>query len=174
MPYTADISRQNPACFLFLIDQSGSMTGLFAGKPGEIKMEQAALALNRALDEISLRCSSGMDIRDYFHIGIIGYRTDHTGAAAIASLLGGTTPQQPFLPISQVVELAEIEERQALENDGAGGLVEVTRRFPVWVRPTAQYGTPMCETLDIASRALADWIAAARTTFGTLARNTPR
>jgi len=25
MPYTAQISRLNPTCFLFLIDQSGSM-----------------------------------------------------------------------------------------------------------------------------------------------------
>jgi hypothetical protein len=25
MPYTAEISRANPSCFLFLIDQSGSM-----------------------------------------------------------------------------------------------------------------------------------------------------
>lgn len=159
MPYTADISRQNPACFLFLIDQSGSMTNPLAGETGQRKMDMAALALNRALDEISLRCSSGMDIRDYFDIGIIGYKTDYTGAAAIASLLSGTTPQQPFLPISQVVELAEIEERQALEHDGAGGLVEVTKRFPVWVHPTAEYGTPMCETMDIASHAIAGWIA---------------
>ena len=27
MPYTADISRANPACFQFLIDQSGSRAG---------------------------------------------------------------------------------------------------------------------------------------------------
>ena len=159
MPYTADISRTNPACFLFLIDQSGSMTSPLAGQPGQLKKDQAAQALNRVLDEISLRCSRGMDIRDYFHIGIIGYKTDYTGAPAISSLLNGTAPQQPFLPISRVVELAEIEERQVKESDGAGGLVEVTRQIPVWVQPTAEYGTPMCQTLDLASRALQDWIA---------------
>ncbi|OAI38556.1 hypothetical protein AYO40_06585 [Planctomycetaceae bacterium SCGC AG-212-D15] len=26
MPYVAEISRTNPSCFLFLVDQSGSMT----------------------------------------------------------------------------------------------------------------------------------------------------
>ncbi len=31
MTYTAEISRQNPACFIFLIDQSGSMNDLFGG-----------------------------------------------------------------------------------------------------------------------------------------------
>ena len=32
MPYTADISRANPACFRFLIDQSGSMAGAVASR----------------------------------------------------------------------------------------------------------------------------------------------
>ncbi len=46
MPYTADISRANPACFLFLIDQSGSMEQALSGQPGFRKMDQAAIALN--------------------------------------------------------------------------------------------------------------------------------
>ena len=31
MPYSADISRSNPGCFLFLVDRSGSMTGHWLG-----------------------------------------------------------------------------------------------------------------------------------------------
>ena len=45
MPYTADISRANPACFLFLIDQSGSMTMALAGQPGR---RMAVEAINSA------------------------------------------------------------------------------------------------------------------------------
>lgn len=157
MPYTADISRANPACFLFLIDQSGSMTQALAGQPGQRKMDQAADAINRVLDTISQRCSQGMDIRDYFHIGVIGYNTDGRGNPLITSALPGTTPEQPFLLISRVVDVAEVEERQVKESDGAGGLVEVTRRFPVWLRPHAEYGTPMCQALDVASQAIEDW-----------------
>ena len=37
------------------------------------------------------------------------------------------------------------------ESDGAGGVVDVTRKFPVWLRPVAGYGTPMCEALSLAS-----------------------
>lgn len=36
--------------------------------------------------------------------------------------------------------------------------MEVSRRFPVWLRPKSQYGTPMCNALDIASQAIEDWI----------------
>ena len=34
MPYTAEISRTTPLCFLFLIDQSSSMLEPFGGQPG--------------------------------------------------------------------------------------------------------------------------------------------
>ena len=158
MSYSADISRSNPACFLFLIDQSGSMTQALSGQPGQRKMDQAAAAINGILNAVSLRCSQGLEIRDYFHIGVISYNTDSVGRATVKSALAGTTPDQPFLLISQVVDLAEVEDRQVREPDGAGGLVEVTRKVPVWFRPSAEYGTPMCEALGIASRCLQNWI----------------
>ena len=165
MPYSADISRTNPGCFLFLIDQSGSMTQALGGQPGMRKMDQAAETLNRTLYAISQRCSQGMDIRDYFHIGAIGYKTDNQGNSSVQSLLPGTSVQQPFLMITQVVDIAELEERQVKESDGAGGLVEVTRRFPVWLRPEAQYGTPMCEALDLGTAALEEWVSNHSTSY---------
>ncbi len=63
------------------------------------------------------------------------------------------------MSVSQVVDAAEVEKRQVKETDGAGGVVEVTRKFPVWLRPTAGYGTPMCEALSAGSKALQDWTA---------------
>ena len=158
MPYTADISRANPACFLFLIDQSGSMDMALAGQPGQRKKDQVAEAVNGILNAVSLRCSQGMEIRDYFHIGVLSYNTDSGGLATVQSAFAGTTSDQPFLLVSQVVDLAEVEDRQVREPDGAGGLVEVTRKVPVWFRPSAEYGTPMCEALGIASRCLGSWI----------------
>ena len=157
MTYAADISRNSPGCFLFLVDQSGSMSDSLGGEPNSTKRDGAADAVNRVLDAISQRCSQGMDIRDYFHVGIITYTTDNAGNTQLETPLPGTTPEQPFLSISQVVDAAEVEERQVKESDGAGGIVEVTRKFPVWLRPRAGYGTPMCAALTAASTALSDW-----------------
>ncbi len=158
MTTSVDISRANPGCFLFLIDQSGSMDMTLGGQPGLRKMDGAADALNRILDAISQRCSQGMDVRDYFHVGIIAYTTDNQGNAELDSILPGTDIEDPFLKISEVVEAADVEERQVKESDGAGGLVEVARKFPVWLRPEARYGTPMCAALDAAFAAVEDWI----------------
>ena len=159
MPYSADISRNNPGCFLFLIDHSGSMEGALGGQPGLRKMDGAADAVNRILDAISQRCSQGMDVRDYFHAGIITYTTDDSGNPSVGSALPGTSPEAPFLTISQIADAATVEERQVKEPDGAGGVVDVTRKVPVWLQPTASWGTPMCSALSHASQALAAWIA---------------
>ena len=157
MPYTADISRNNPGCFLFLLDQSASMSGALGGQPGLQKMDGAADAINRILDAISQRCSQGMEVRDYFHIGVITYTTDSGGNPTLGSIFPETSLQHPFLTVSQVVDAAEVEERQVKESDGAGGIVEVTRKFPVWLRPTASAGTPMCEALAAAASAVRAW-----------------
>jgi hypothetical protein len=159
MTYAADISRKTPGCFLFLIDQSRSMKEALGGQPGLRKMDGAADAVNRILDAISQRCSQGMEVRDYFHVGIITYTTDIRGNPDVRSTLPGTSPKEPFLPISQVVDAAEVEDRQVKEPDGAGGLVEVTQKFQVWLRPEAGWGTPMCNALSVAKEALRDWIA---------------
>ncbi len=157
MPYSADISRANPGCFLFLIDQSGSMEEALAGQTDLQKKNGAADAVNRVLDAISQRCSQGMDVRDYFHIGLITYTTDSVGRTELESVLPGTGTDRPFLPISQVVDAADVVERFVKVPDGAGGIVEVSRKFPVWLEPRAVAGTPMCEALSEAANALEDW-----------------
>ena len=63
MPYSADISRTSPGCFLFLVDRSGSMEAALAGQPGQRKMDQASDAINRILDAVTQRCSQGIDVR---------------------------------------------------------------------------------------------------------------
>jgi hypothetical protein len=38
MPYNAEISRGNPSCFIFLMDQSGSMADAWGGEAGKKKV----------------------------------------------------------------------------------------------------------------------------------------
>ena len=197
MPYTANIDRRNPGCFLFLVDQSLSMSNPLAGQREQPKMNAATDAVNRTIDNIAQRCSQGMDIRDYFDIGVLGYgyraempyheivaleyinyydgsehlvqrirgreydprRHKPVYREMVISALPGTSPESPFLPISDVADLAEMEERRVREMDATERLVEVTRRFPVWLRPHAGIGTPMRRALTHAASAIEGWIA---------------
>src|SRR5689334_9010990 len=87
MPYTAEISRTNPTCFLFLVDQSSSMSEPFGAQPDKKKAEGVADVINRLLQNLILKCAKSEGIRDFFHVGIIGYG-GRTGSAFGGALTG--------------------------------------------------------------------------------------
>src|SRR6185437_12160706 len=72
-PYSAEISRSNPTCFLFLLDQSKSMLGPIGGGQGKKKADAVADSLNRLLYTLVLRCVWGQAVLDRFHVGVLGY-----------------------------------------------------------------------------------------------------
>src|SRR5262249_22054446 len=98
MPYTADISRTNPTCFLFLLDQSSSMAKPFGGPAGKPKAEGLADAINRLIQNLALKCAKSEGIRDYFHVGVIGY------GGAVSSALAGKLSKQFLVPISALAD----------------------------------------------------------------------
>src|SRR5215831_6559273 len=153
MAYQADISRSNPGCFLFLIDQSGSMADPFAGGTGHSKADELATIINRLLASLVIRCSKDEGVRNYFDVGVIGYGANVKHALQIAS---DTTP---IVPISHLANTPlRVEDRTQKIPDGAGGLVEQTVKFPIWVDPHANGGTPMTEALSQGRQALSTWV----------------
>jgi hypothetical protein len=73
MPYLAELSRTNPTCMVFLIDQSRSMAEPFGAQPEKPKAQGVADGINRLLQNLVLKCAKADGIRDYFHIGVVGY-----------------------------------------------------------------------------------------------------
>ena len=154
MAFSAEISRTNPTCLLFLVDQSKSMNGAFGGQPGKKKADGVADAINRLLQNLVLKCAKADGVRDYFHVGVIGYGED------VGPKLAGTSADKPLAPISEVANNPlRLEERKRMTDDGAGGLVEQAFRFPVWFEPTAGGKTPMNAALVMAREVLTDFIA---------------
>lgn len=154
MAYIAEIKRQNPSCFVYLIDQSGSMADVFGGGEGnQKKADGAADAINRMLQNLVIKCAKEEGIRDYFHVGVIGY-----GAQVGPAFSGGLAGQQ-LVPISQVGNSpARVEQRNKKVPDGAGGLVDQPVRFPIWFEPVANGGTPMSQALGQAKSIVQNWL----------------
>lgn len=75
--YTAQITRNTPTAFIFLIDQSVSMRKTTTLYGEEMPMAEAvARIVNHQLNELVLRCIKGSETRDYYDIAIIGYGED--------------------------------------------------------------------------------------------------
>ncbi len=166
MPFSAEISRTNPTCLLFLIDQSNSMDGPFAGQPGKKKSEGVADAINRLLQNLVFKCAKSDGIRDYFHVGVIGYGRE------VKPILAGSSPANPLLPISAIANAPlRVEQRKRLVDDGGGGLVEQSFRFPIWFEPTANGPTPMNGAVLLAKKVVMEFVAAYPDCFPPLVLN---
>lgn len=154
MPYTAEISRANPSCFVFLIDRSGSMDDPFgAGESTRKKADGVADAVNRLLQNLVIKCAKSEGVRDYYHVGVIGY------GSSVGPAFSGALAGRELVPISEIADHpARIEERSKKVDDGAGGLVDQTVKFPVWFDPAAHGGTPMCEALTRARELVSGWL----------------
>jgi hypothetical protein len=159
MAYQADISRSNPGCFLFLLDQSGSMADPFSGTGGHSKADELATIINRLLASLVIRCSKDEGVRDYFEVGVIGY-----GGSGIKAALPSTNG--PLVKISQLANTPlRIEDRTQKIPDGAGGLVDQTVKFPIWIDPKADGGTPMQQALREGQTAISHWVTEHRGAF---------
>ena len=162
MPYTNQISRAEPSCFVFLIDQSSSMMDSFGGESGRRKSERLADAVNRLLHELVLRCVKNQEEgpRHYFDVAIIGYG-GRVGSAWSGSLAGKE--------LVSTTELADdplrVETKTKKQDDGAGGLVDVQVDLPVWFDAVANGGTPMKSAFEHAKRILESWVGSHPTSY---------
>lgn len=151
MPYTAEISRSNPTAFLFLVDQSGSMDDNLSS--GRSKAQQVADVLNRTLATLIIRCTKAEGTRNYFDIGVVGY-----GGNGAYNGFQGALGSSILHPISAIEGAPlRIEERQKKIDDGAGGIVQQSVKFPIWFEPHASGGTPMCQAITKTAEELVAW-----------------
>jgi hypothetical protein len=135
MAYSAEISRDNPTCILFVIDQSASMDEKMTR--GKSKAEFVADALNKTISTLIINCTKSDGVRNYFDIGVVGYGGSGVGPGLGGALAGGIVHPITALERSPL----RIEDRTRLDDDGAGGVLERKIKFPVWFDPTSSGGT---------------------------------
>ena len=162
-PYTQEISRATPACFLFLIDQSLSMEERIAGS-GLPKAEQLASAINYWIGAMITKATGDAGIKDWMDIAVIGYTTDDDGNPIIGSALGGELAEpsrDSFVKISQLQQypLRVIQMMQQVVDTETSEIIEVPVDVTEWIDPVSVKGTPMCFALHTAHAMLDRWIS---------------
>ncbi len=155
MAYTAQITRANPTLIVFLLDQSGSMADPFGGEQGARKADFVAGVVNHALHDLVIRCTKTEEVRDYYHVAVVGY------GRQVGLGLGGALAGRTVVPVSAVADNpARIESGYRRVPDGVGGYVETPVRYPVWVHAHAEGGTPMCRALGRVREIVEGWLSA--------------
>ena len=152
--YSAQITRANPTCIVLLIDQSASMSDPFSGDSAKKKSDFVAEVVNHTLHDLVIRCTKTEEVRNYYHISVIGYGLE------VWSAFAGPLAARDLVPIAEVADYPlQIKSSYKRVSDGAGSWVEIPVRYPVWIHPSADGKTPMCEALNRVKDIVARWLA---------------
>jgi hypothetical protein len=142
----------HPACFLFLVDQSGSMADRLSGSK-ESKAKLVASWLNHELSSLTMRAVSVDRVKDWCYIGVVGY------GASVRSAFEGNLAGKYLVKTSEAAESpARVVPRMRRELGPDGQLVDMPFHVPIWIEPRSDGGTPMVAALETAEKILSEWV----------------
>lgn len=163
MSYTRAWSASRPGCLILLLDRSKSMSdpfGVAQAGAGRRKCDMVATVLNGFLNELIVtntvvQKDGSITVRPRADVAVLGYEGAYVGPILEGALAGKT-----FVTLSelQMYPMA-IEQRSRIEIDETGMQFEIPVQFPVWVKPWAEGGTPMCDAFLQAHELALHWTA---------------
>lgn len=137
-------SSAEPGLLLILNDRSGSMLSPCDG--GDSRTVVATKAINRLINTLIQKNHDGKRAKDRCYVAVIGY----DGEASVQC--SGFLSELEEKPL-------HIEEVQKKISDGAGGLVEVGTKMPVWVEPVREDNvTNMMAAFRMCKELIEKWI----------------
>lgn len=154
IPYTAQITRNTPTAFIFLVDHSVSMQQMTTLYGEEMTMaEAAARIVNNQINELVLRCVKMGETRHYYDIAVVGY-----GEKAYSGWQGElegrkfVSPEElKNHPYTKIVTRKEVRTRSGVQ------VKEVEQVQWVSARHDGHW-THYHEAFDYARDLLADWM----------------
>lgn len=138
-------SSATPGLLIVLVDQSGSMMKPYDGN--DSRTQFAAKAVNRVINTIIQKNFDGKQPKNRCFISVIGYD------AEVKKLASGFLQKLDANPL-------RIEEVTKKVSDGAGGLVEIKSKMPIWVEPIDKdRWTNMTGAFQMAKDTVEAWMA---------------
>lgn len=142
-PYTAQITRNTPTAFIFLVDQSVSMKRMTNLYGEQISLAEAvARIVNKQIYNLILRCVKMDEVRHYYDIAVIGYGHEvYSGWNGTLAGRGFVSPEEiknnPYKKITvreevrtrKGTQIKEIEKNQWLETKCDGHWTHVHKAF---------------------------------------------
>lgn len=120
--YEKQWSLATPGLLIILIDQSASMQISYEGENKAIFVSRA---INRMIDEILIDNYTGERVKNRIFISVIGYNHN------VKELCFGWLSDLDEHPI-------RIENVKQKVFDGAGGIVSIDRKMPIWIDSVAE------------------------------------
>jgi len=129
------------------------MSDPFSGDSARKKSDVVAEVVNHTLHDLVIRCTKTEEVRNYYHVSVIGYGRN------VGTCFSGPLAARNLVPVSEVADYPlQVKSSYKRVSDGAGGWVEIPVRYPVWIHPQSDGKTPMCEALAKVKEILWQWL----------------
>jgi hypothetical protein len=118
IPYTAQITRNTPTAFIFLVDHSVSMQKMTSLYGEEMTMAEAATRIvNNQINELVYRCIKMGDTRHYYDIAVVGYGVEaYSGWQGELEGRGFISPEElKNHPYTKIVTRKETRTRKGIQ-----------------------------------------------------------
>ena len=118
IPYTAQITRNTPTAFIFLVDHSVSMQKKTILYGEEMTMAEAAVRIvNNQINELVLRCVKMGDTRHYYDIAVVGYgEKAYSGWQGELEGRGFVSPEElKSHPFTKIITRKETRTRKGIQ-----------------------------------------------------------
>lgn len=153
-PYTAQITRNTPTAFIFLIDQSVSMQKKTMLYGEEMTMAEAASRIaNNQINELVYRCIKLNDTRHYYDIAVVGYgEKAYSGWEGELAGRGFVSPEElKNHPYTKITTRKETRTRNGVKINEVEQIQWVSAHYD---RPWTHYH----DAFDYAKRLLEEWM----------------
>ena len=153
-PYTAQITRNTPTAFIFLIDQSVSMQKKTMLYGEEMTMAEAASRIvNNQINELVYRCIKLNDTRHYYDIAVVGYgEKAYSGWQGELAGRGFVSPEElKNHPYTKITTRKETRTRNGVKINEVEQIQWVSAHHD---RPWTHYH----DAFDYAKRLLEEWM----------------
>lgn len=140
-------SSATPGLLIFMVDQSGSMRKQFDGE--DSRSQFAAKAINNIIKNLIEKNHNGKEVRNRCFVMVIGYDSKAT------KLASGFLQKLKDNPI-------RVDEVTKQVSDGAGGLVPIKVKMPIWVEPIPEdrdLPTNMKAAFELVQKTIEKWVA---------------
>lgn len=154
VPYTAQITRNTPTAFIFLVDHSVSMKKMTKLYGEDMTMaEAAARIVNNQINELVLRCVKMSDTRHYYDIAVVGYGVEaYSGWQGELEGRDFVSPEElKNHPFTKIVTRKEVRTRNGVQ------VKELEQVQWVSARHDGSW-THYHEAFDYAKKLLDDWM----------------
>ncbi len=160
MFYGQAINDSHKGLFVFLVDQSRSMSGELEGG-AKRRMHVAAAFTNEFIHNLCIQSSQADGCHDIADVAVLGYHTGAGGQVVVQSTLAGPLAERELWSVRDLGQrpLRMDKKRHVVFDDETGEEIVTYADAPAWIMPRSLGDAPLNSALQCAAEIVQRWIA---------------